>query len=138
MIPPLPTKILHHIIKLSLPVVSFGSYRQRYDLLLVFSLVNSTWRALARKELYEKLFVRTPRQAAVALLAEPNVTKYFVGRREMFGVRPWAHCGRLARFELPKTTLELRTCCVRVDPEDMSRLSRKLRSPSCLRPSFSY
>jgi hypothetical protein len=35
MIPPLPTEIIHHIIKLSLPVVSFGTYRQRYALLLV-------------------------------------------------------------------------------------------------------
>ncbi|ORY55539.1 hypothetical protein BCR35DRAFT_221171 [Leucosporidium creatinivorum] len=59
MLPPLPLDVTHRIIRSSLPVVSYSTYKERYRLLLVFSLVHRTWLPLAQAELLKELFLRT-------------------------------------------------------------------------------
>lgn len=56
-LPPLPTEITHRIIQLALPRLSYTTNRERYDTLLPFTLVNSTWSALARKELFQYIIM---------------------------------------------------------------------------------
>jgi len=50
-VPPLPVEITEHIIKQSLPILRFSTFRERYRILRTFSLVDPTWRNLAQKEL---------------------------------------------------------------------------------------
>ncbi|ORY73818.1 hypothetical protein BCR35DRAFT_144962 [Leucosporidium creatinivorum] len=86
MIPPLPTEILHHIIKLSLPVVSFRTYRERYDLLLAYSLVDSTWRVLSQQELQQHLYFRQGMSPpSFKLPARHNRRMYLGGKRPAVG-----------------------------------------------------
>ncbi|ORY76929.1 hypothetical protein BCR35DRAFT_305692 [Leucosporidium creatinivorum] len=124
MIPPLPTEILHHIIKLSLPVVSFKSFRERYDLLLVYSLVNSTWRALGRKELYEELLVKDSREAAAVLSVEgarEAVKRVHLGCDESLASDELPDVD-LGTVELPRSVKELRISGLCVNAEDLPSL----------------
>ncbi|ORY76897.1 hypothetical protein BCR35DRAFT_118357 [Leucosporidium creatinivorum] len=128
MIPPLPTEIVHHIIKLSLPVLSFKSYGERYVLLLAYSLVNSTWRALAKKELYEELFVKDTDAAAAALSAEgalEAVKRVHLGPYQTWGDDVMLAEAMVAEVKLPKTVTRLRMASLTVKPDDLPHLSRK-------------
>ncbi|ORY73831.1 hypothetical protein BCR35DRAFT_306940 [Leucosporidium creatinivorum] len=127
MIPSLPTEILHHIIKLSLPVVSFGTYRERYNLLLAYSLVNSTWRALAKKELYEELFVKNSKEAAAALSVEgarETVKRVHLGPYETRGFDVRLEDARLGAWKLPESVTEVRVASLRLELEDLPRLAQ--------------
>ncbi|ORY76934.1 hypothetical protein BCR35DRAFT_353300 [Leucosporidium creatinivorum] len=125
--PPLPTEILHPIIKFSLPIVSFRTYRARYRLLLVYSLVNSTWRALAKKELYEELFVKDLKEAAAALSAEGACEAV---KRIHYGLPyPWPDSDEmedldLGKVELPRSARELRISGFRVNGEVLPSLAQ--------------
>lgn len=57
-LPTLPPEIIEHIIRLSMPPLSLGTYRERHNTLNAVSLVNSTWNAEAQKELYRHPYVR--------------------------------------------------------------------------------
>lgn len=63
MIPQLSTEVTSHIMQLSLPRLSFDSSRERADLFLSFSLVNRTWRELARQDLYKHIAIGSPEVA---------------------------------------------------------------------------
>ncbi|ORY88181.1 hypothetical protein BCR35DRAFT_330057 [Leucosporidium creatinivorum] len=56
-VPPLPVEIVEHIIKQSLPPLRFETFKERYELLRTYSLVDSRWRVLAQKELGRHLVV---------------------------------------------------------------------------------
>ncbi|ORY92590.1 hypothetical protein BCR35DRAFT_298052 [Leucosporidium creatinivorum] len=51
-LPSLPTEILQRIIQLTLPRLSFNTFRERYDTLLNLCRVNKLWAAPAQEELY--------------------------------------------------------------------------------------
>lgn len=89
-VPQLPTELIRRIIKLSLPVVSYGTYKLRHKLLKAFSLVNSTWNALAREELYKEVFVEWG-----ALL--PAVLE---GKQSQPGMRAYMGTAREPAYEL--------------------------------------
>jgi hypothetical protein len=55
-LPSLPTEILQHIIQLSLPRLSFKTFRERYDILLNSCLVNKLWAVLAQRELFRHVW----------------------------------------------------------------------------------
>jgi hypothetical protein len=55
--PLLPPETIRHIIQLSLPPVLYSAFEERYALLLSYSLVNSTWRQIAKEELFRDLWV---------------------------------------------------------------------------------
>lgn len=57
MIPSLPTELIENIIRLSLPPIRFSSYRERYNVLVAYSLVSSVWRSLAQEELGKHLVI---------------------------------------------------------------------------------
>ena len=61
--PSLPTEIIHRIIQLALPRVSFKSFRERYETLLDFALVDQRWRELAQRELLRHVLLRRDEQA---------------------------------------------------------------------------
>ncbi|ORY88078.1 hypothetical protein BCR35DRAFT_351211 [Leucosporidium creatinivorum] len=67
-LPSLPLEIIYHIIKLSLPLVRFNTFRERYELLRTFSLVSKSWTSLAQAELWRHICVDS-RDALVALHA---------------------------------------------------------------------
>ncbi|ORY88195.1 hypothetical protein BCR35DRAFT_351035 [Leucosporidium creatinivorum] len=50
-VPPVPVEIVEHIIKQSLPPLRFETFKERYELLRTYSLVDSRWKELAQKEL---------------------------------------------------------------------------------------
>ncbi|ORY66627.1 hypothetical protein BCR35DRAFT_354856 [Leucosporidium creatinivorum] len=56
-VPPLPVEIIEHIIKQSLPPLRFDTFKERYELLRTFALVDSRWRVLAQRELGKHLMV---------------------------------------------------------------------------------
>ncbi|ORY88207.1 hypothetical protein BCR35DRAFT_324305 [Leucosporidium creatinivorum] len=56
-VPPLPVEIVEHIIKQSLPPLRFDTFKERYELLKTFALVDSRWRVLAQRELGRHLVV---------------------------------------------------------------------------------
>ncbi|ORY92531.1 hypothetical protein BCR35DRAFT_327657 [Leucosporidium creatinivorum] len=66
-VPTLPVELVRSIIQLSLPLVTFSTFRQRYDDLLRFSLVSSVWRALAEEELLKHVGL-TKEETSDALL----------------------------------------------------------------------
>lgn len=51
-VPPLPPELTAHIVDLSLPPLSFDTFRDRADILLRFSLVCQLWRELAQQRLF--------------------------------------------------------------------------------------
>ncbi|ORY92609.1 hypothetical protein BCR35DRAFT_348976 [Leucosporidium creatinivorum] len=53
----LPTEILQRIIQLSLPRLSYKTFRERYDILLILCRVNKRWAALAQRELYSHVWL---------------------------------------------------------------------------------
>lgn len=59
MVPQLPPELIEAIIQLSLPHVAYSTFTERYDTLLRFHLVNKTWSAFARIELFRHLNVET-------------------------------------------------------------------------------
>lgn len=52
MVPHIPPELIAHIIKLSLPPLSFDTFPARYTTLVSFRLVNKQWSALASSELF--------------------------------------------------------------------------------------
>lgn len=63
MLPGLPTEIIAHIIKQSLPALSFDTFHERYDTLRNFHLVNKEWNALAQRELFKHVHLPTSASA---------------------------------------------------------------------------
>ncbi|ORY92602.1 hypothetical protein BCR35DRAFT_348970 [Leucosporidium creatinivorum] len=61
-LPSLPTEILQKIIQLSLPRLSFKTFRERYSILLVLCRVNKLWAAIAQKELGKHGLRLTPEE----------------------------------------------------------------------------
>lgn len=72
-LPTLPPETISHIIKLSLPVKRFGSFRERYRVLRSYSLVDRTWRELAQARLFRHVWLSEERQAR-GLLASLELT----------------------------------------------------------------
>lgn len=66
MVPHLPAELISHIIKLSLPSLSFDTFPERYSTLLRFHFVNKEWSALASTELF--LHLALPSHAVVEKL----------------------------------------------------------------------
>lgn len=62
-LPTLPLEIWSHIIRLSLPVKCFASFRERYDVLLAYSLVNRIWRELAQAQLLRHVWLEDKERA---------------------------------------------------------------------------
>ncbi|ORY92597.1 hypothetical protein BCR35DRAFT_4394 [Leucosporidium creatinivorum] len=56
-LPSLPTEIWQRIIQLTLPRLSYKTFRERYDTLLVLCRVNKLWAALAQRELYSHVWL---------------------------------------------------------------------------------
>ncbi|ORY92498.1 hypothetical protein BCR35DRAFT_297934 [Leucosporidium creatinivorum] len=67
-LPSLPTEILQRIIQLALPRLSYKTFRERYDVLLILCRVNKLWASLAREELWRHLGL-IDRQTAQILLS---------------------------------------------------------------------
>ncbi|ORY92662.1 hypothetical protein BCR35DRAFT_298143 [Leucosporidium creatinivorum] len=72
-LPSLPTEILQRIIQVALPRLSFKTFRERYDILLVLCRVNKLWAALAQRELYRHVWLNHE-VAADAYLANSSST----------------------------------------------------------------
>ncbi|ORY88189.1 hypothetical protein BCR35DRAFT_21764 [Leucosporidium creatinivorum] len=64
--PPLPVEIVEHIIKQSLPLLRFNTFDKRYRVLRKFSLVDSTWKELAQRELGRHVLVRDGQSPSLA------------------------------------------------------------------------
>lgn len=77
-LPTLPPEIIQHIIQLALPPLSITTYRERYDILLRFSLVDSTWHSFAETELYQHILLLDDEQASTfkEALLKPRSSKY--------------------------------------------------------------
>ena len=86
MVPWLSPEVTTLIIQHSLPRPSYGSYRQRADLLLACSLVDQTWGSLAQEELFKNVVIESLDAA----------TRFIATREEGVGV------------ELPKRVRSLR------------------------------
>ena len=56
-VPSLPVEIIEHVIKLSLPPLLFSTFKKRYSYLKRYSLVDSTWRELAQRELWREVLL---------------------------------------------------------------------------------
>jgi hypothetical protein len=68
-LPLLPTELIHHIIHLALPRLSYSTFPERYKTLKAFSLVNSTWHALAQQEIYRHILFDSE-DDALALISQ--------------------------------------------------------------------
>jgi hypothetical protein len=89
---------------------------------------NSTWRALARKELYEELFVRDSGKAAAALSVEgarEAVKRMHLGPYEECDTEAKLAAARLAEWRLSETATELKMAGLSLEEEDVHALARK-------------
>ena len=70
--PSLPTEIIHRIIQLALPRVSFETFGERYSMLLSFMLVDQRWKALAQRELLRHVLLKTEAQVKLFTGLKPE------------------------------------------------------------------
>ena len=82
-IPSLPVEIIEQVIKSSLPPLIFSTFKKRYSLLKRYSLVVSTWRELAQRELWREVLVTEENssqvQRAIGQVCHEKVRGVWIG-----------------------------------------------------------
>jgi hypothetical protein len=96
---PLPTEMIHDIIRYSLPTVSYNTCKERYRLLLGYSLVHSIWREIARAELLKELFLKSASESWEAYgMKRLRGKRYHLGKRTRTEIKPDARLRSLWRW----------------------------------------
>lgn len=76
-IPSLPIELHRRIFLLAPPRLSFGSFKERYELLCIASLVSNAWRKLALRELIRNPYLTRPKQESIFVKAACKVDSGF-------------------------------------------------------------
>ncbi|ORY92578.1 hypothetical protein BCR35DRAFT_298035 [Leucosporidium creatinivorum] len=84
-LPSLPTEIMQRIIQLSLPRLSFKTFRERFNTLLNLCRVNKLWAALAQEELYRHVGIGSKATAESFITATRAAND--AGRRQTRSLR---------------------------------------------------